>query len=299
MAPQDKATKFQHLWNFVNKHTATYWGESFIKGLTRACEDADLLRSTPKLDFNLLKPWLAKSEKRLFIFYTDGVLVPYRSSPFLANPSSSMIQYLEKLCEDKKNVVYIVSGRDRAKLLNWFGKLPVSLIAEHGYFILDKCSGSTEWEIPNPSDFEWKAMIKPIFEYFKDRTPGSYLEEKETSLTWHYRNTERDFGAFRAQELQSHLADSTFPVDVVTGDKTIEVRPYNLNYTVMVKNILSRQTDASLILYCGPNCRIESNCEATFPCGVGNKNQKYFLNDYEEVEKLIEQLSMKEDSPTN
>lgn len=299
MAPQDKATKFQHLWNFVNKHTATYWGESFIKGLTRACEDADILRSTPKLDFNLLKPSLLKSEKRLFIFYTDGVLVPYRSSPFLANPGSTMLQYLERLSEDKRNVVYIVSGRDRAKLLSWFGKLHVSLIAEHGYFILDKCSGSTEWETPHPSDFEWKTMIKPIFEYFKDRTPGSYLEEKETSLTWHYRNTERDFGAFRAQELQSHLADSTFPVDVVTGDKTIEVRPYNLNYTMMVKNILTRQSEASFILYCGPNCRIDSTCEATFPCGVGNKNQKYYLNDYEEVEKFIQLLSMEGDSPTN
>ncbi len=37
---------------------------------------------------------------------------------------------------------------------------------------------------------------------------GSFLEEKETSLTWHYRSAERDFGSARALELKAHLGNN-------------------------------------------------------------------------------------------
>lgn len=143
-------------------------------------------------------------------------------------------------------------------------------------------------------------LIKPIFEYFKDRTPGSYLEEKETSLTWQYRNTERDFGAFRAQELLSHLGDSTFQVDVVKGDKEIEVRPYELNYTRVLKTILTRQSDFDFVLYFGPPCKIESDrLDSIFTVGVGSKNQKYYLNDCNELAALIEEIFTYQQQPSN
>jgi trehalose 6-phosphate synthase/phosphatase len=302
MSPQEKAAKFQHLWNFINKHTATFWGESFIKSLQKACTEADRLRKTPRLDISILQAPLKKSQKRLFIFSTDhGVLIPQRSgAPFLAAPSPRIIQAIEKLASNDMNKVYLISGRDRLKLYHWFGQLDVSLVAEHGYFILDKCSGSNEWETPNPSNFEWKVLIKPIFEYFKDRTPGSYLEEKETSLTWQYRNTERDFGAFRAQELLSHLGDSTFQVDVVKGDKEIEVRPYELNYTRILKTILTRQSDFDFVLYFGPPCKIESDrLDSIFTVGVGSKNQKYYLNDCNELAALIEEIFTYQQQPSN
>jgi trehalose-phosphatase len=86
--------------------------------------------------------------------------------------------------------------------MNWFGNLPVGLVAEHGFFIRE--AGEIEWKKQHEiEDWEWKKNIKPIFQYFTERTPGSFFEEKETSLTWHYRASE--LGSFRAQEMQSHL----------------------------------------------------------------------------------------------
>lgn len=98
---------------------------------------------------------------------------------------------------------------DRVTLTNWFGTVPVSLVAEHGFFFYNrykKNQGELIWKpMSKDVDDTWKSAIRPIFQYFTERTPGSYFEEKEISLTWHYRATERKFGAFRAKELQSHL----------------------------------------------------------------------------------------------
>ena len=36
----------------------------------------------------------------------------------------------------------------------------------------------------------WKDNFIPIFQNFTDRTPGTFLEEKENCLVWHYRKTD-------------------------------------------------------------------------------------------------------------
>ena len=44
--------------------------------------------------------------------------------------------------------------------------------------------------------------------HFKERTPGAYLEVKEKTITWHFRDTDPIFGSWQAKELQLHLAES-------------------------------------------------------------------------------------------
>ena len=38
-----------------------------------------------------------------------------------------------------------------------------------------------------------------------DRTPGSFIEEKEFSLAWHYRKADPELGIVRARELKDAL----------------------------------------------------------------------------------------------
>lgn len=52
---------------------------------------------------------------------------------------------------------------------------------------------------------KWKALIRPLFQHYTTRTPGSSIEEKESSLVWHFRNAEPEFGAWQAAELQLNL----------------------------------------------------------------------------------------------
>jgi len=37
-------------------------------------------------------------------------------------------------------------------------------------------------------DDSWRKVITDIFEDYKDRTPGSEIENKTINITWHYRS---------------------------------------------------------------------------------------------------------------
>ncbi|KAI9592158.1 glycosyltransferase family 20-domain-containing protein [Syncephalis fuscata] len=55
------------------------------------------------------------------------------------------------------------------------------------------------------SDKSWRDTIGPLFRHYTERTPGSFIEEKEINITWHYRNADPEFGAWQASELQVNL----------------------------------------------------------------------------------------------
>lgn len=66
---------------------------------------------------------------------------------------------------------------------------------------------------------------------------GSFVEEKEMHLTFHYRNADPVFGSIQAKELHLHL--DTLPVDVVVGDKSLGVRPQSVNPTGLIKKVVA------------------------------------------------------------
>jgi trehalose 6-phosphate synthase/phosphatase len=69
----------------------------------------------------------------IFLDY-DGTLVPQTSHN--KSPSAELISILNSLCNDMKNTVFIVSGRGRDSLSEWFVSCEnLGIAAEHGYFI--------------------------------------------------------------------------------------------------------------------------------------------------------------------
>ena len=60
-----------------------------------------------------------------------------------------------------------------------------------------------------------------------DKTPGSFVEEKELSLVWYYRMLDPEFGDWLANELLATLGDILAETElrVVRGHKTLGVRP--------------------------------------------------------------------------
>lgn len=50
----------------------------------------------------------------------------------------------------------------------------------------------------------WGQVIG-ILESFTERTPGSFLEMKDSCLSWHYRDADPDFGMTQAKNLHQHL----------------------------------------------------------------------------------------------
>jgi len=111
-------------------------------------------------------------------------------------------------------------------------------------------------------------------------------------LTWHYRSTEVEFGAFRGQELLSHLDTTTFPANVVSGEKSVEVRPHECNATSMLKKLMNKHTDFDIMVYIGDPSNLDfTDDRKVFNCGIGQKNQKYYFTDSEEVVSFLDKLS--------
>jgi trehalose 6-phosphate synthase/phosphatase len=62
---------------------------------------------------------------------------------------------------------------------------------------------------------------------YMETTDGSFIEQKESALVWHYQNTDHDFGLCQAKELVGHLERvlSNEPVAVRRGHQIVEVKP--------------------------------------------------------------------------
>jgi len=64
-----------------------------------------------------------------------------------------------------------------------------------------------------------------------ERTPGSFIEDKEYSIAWHYRRVDKDFGEKRVREFRDMLRYLTGNLDlqVLEGNKVVEVKNAGVN----------------------------------------------------------------------
>ncbi|KAF9101386.1 threalose-6-phosphate phosphatase, partial [Mortierella sp. GBA39] len=110
-----------------------------------------------------------------------------------------------------------------------------------------------------------------IFTYYTERTQGSFIEHKRSSLTWHYRMADPEFGAFQAKECQNHLENavlSKLPVEILVGKKNLEVRPTIVNKGEIVKRLLSQHPDVEFVMCAGD----DKTDEDMFRALVGTNN---------------------------
>ena len=169
-----------------------------------------------------------KSRRRIFLLDYDGTLMPFKTKPQDVEPDEKVLKLLSGLSRDEHNEVLIVSGRDKNTLNKWFKNVSVGMIAEHGVWIKEK---SGIWELVEPLANYWKDELKPIIEDFVDRTPGSFIEEKDYSLVWHYRQSDSELASIRARELTEAILHFTtnLGLSVLEGNKVIEIKNAGIN----------------------------------------------------------------------
>ena len=63
---------------------------------------------------------LCRASKRLLLLDYDGTLSPGGGSLGQRGPSPQILAVLHGLCADKANTVFIISGRGRQELRQWF-----------------------------------------------------------------------------------------------------------------------------------------------------------------------------------
>jgi trehalose 6-phosphate synthase/phosphatase len=156
----------------------------------------------------------------------------------MASPSGELMLLLEQLTKDSSNEIVIISGRDINTLEKWLGKLPLNMIAEHG--ACAKYRGE-DWKEQVAINTEWKEQIRPLMQLFVDRCAGSFIEEKKSTLAWHYRNTNQELGFMRSRELRNALLQLTAntALQVVDGNKVLEVRMVGVDKGMAAVNMIS------------------------------------------------------------
>jgi trehalose 6-phosphate synthase/phosphatase len=85
------------------------------------------------------------------------------------------------------------------------------------------------------------------------------VEDKRTSLVWHYRRADPEFGEYKARQLQMELSAVTAnsPVVVRQGRKIVEVTGSQINKGAAVTALLAERT-YDLILLAGDDTTDES-----------------------------------------
>ncbi|KAF8882465.1 trehalose-6-phosphate phosphatase [Infundibulicybe gibba] len=260
----NQATAHQSLYKVVTTHTSHTWAAVLVKMLLGVMGGQGQARRTPYVPREELMGRYEKAGKRLFLFDYDGTLAPIVKTPSMAIPSQPTLEALTLLSADPKNIVYIISGRDGEFLEQHLGHLEnVGFSAEHGGFVRER--GTKEWtNFTESLDMSWMEEVGEVFRYYTERTTGSHIEMKKSSITWHYRSADPEWGLFQCRQCQDLLENNLAhkrPIEVLVGKKNLEVRP--------IARILYQNPDAEFIFCAGDDKTDEDMFRALhlFPSG--------------------------------
>jgi trehalose 6-phosphate synthase/phosphatase len=214
----------------ISRYNVRFWAQDFMAKLDEVREFQRVQTSRNMIETvqdRMLKEYRAAKQRILFLDY-DGTLVGFKDKPEKARPDEELLRIVRALCAREGNRVVVISGREPRDLDDFFQGLPVDMAAGHGSWL--KVNGG-EWKKAELFSTEWKEAIRPILENYTDRTPGSFIEEKEFSLAWHYRRCEPDLAALRVGELKDSLFSITenLNIGILDGNKVLEAKDTSVN----------------------------------------------------------------------
>ncbi len=242
MPVEEQRERMKMLQRRISRYNVFKWAGEFVKALRKieAIQHKFLAkRITASVTQDLVYQFKNAERRAIFLDY-DGTLVGFKNDPQAAKPDQELHDLLTKLEDDARNVVTIISGRDRDTLEGWLGHHQVNLIVEHGVWLKNL---GEDWQMLDNINSHWKPDIRPLLESFVDRTPGTFIEEKNYSLVWHYRRAEPEQGDLRANELKEELLTLTanHNLEIMEGNKVIEVKAGGVNKGLAAMRFLKDQ----------------------------------------------------------
>jgi len=273
------------------------WANDFINGLdeVKKLQESNYTRKiTNHVITNLVTKYQNSKNRIIFLDY-DGTLTGFHKDPQMAMPDDELYSIIKNLTSDKNNTVVIISGRDKETLSKWFDSFSkLSFIAEHGVW---NKNPDTEWKMSGQIEKDWMEIIEPVLQNFVDRTPRSFIEYKNYSLVWHYRDSDPDMGQQRSWELKDDLKNyiANLNLEIMDGDKVIEIKNAGINKGKAAIDKIGN-TEFDFIIALGDDWTDEYTFnalpETAFTVKVGTKTTaaKYYIKDVQGVRGLLKQL---------
>jgi trehalose 6-phosphate synthase/phosphatase len=263
MEPTEQQKRMKAMRERIHDYDVFAWTNDFFTQMLMLEQEHERLKQvflTNKGIDGIRKAYESASKRILFFDY-DGTLAPIVPDPAKAIISEDIRKLLLEIA--KRDTVVIISGRDRRFLDIHFKDLPVHIIAEHGALI--KTRGSEEWTLNENYEENWKESIKPILNMYAKRCPGAFVEEKETSLAWHYRTADdKEYANRRAQELSWQLKNFIQPelnLQIIDGNKVVEVKKTAFNKGTAARSYVD-ENEYDFILAIGDDTTDEDMFEA-------------------------------------
>jgi trehalose 6-phosphate synthase/phosphatase len=297
MPVEEQKARNEVMQDRLKRYNVSRWAHDFMDRLNAVYhyrEELSARRVTPLIEQKLLKAYRS-AKKRLLLLDYDGTLIPFSRRPEHAKPDDDILGLLKKLEEKDGNEVVVISGRDNQTIHNWFQRLNVGYIAEHGVWVCEKNGQCTEIEHLRQ---DWKEEIRSVLELYVDRTPGSFIEEKDYSLVWHYRRADPEFALMRVAELKELLMKLTenFDLGIIEGNRALEVKNAGINKGRAALNWIKKK-DWDFILAVGDDVTDEDIFEVlpdhaySIIVGFGASKAKYNVPSVDRVRSLLNEMT--------
>lgn len=263
--------------------------QAYIASFVNSMCDQALQLKTNK-DLTLLKQKFQQAEKKIFCLDYDGTLISLMSNPDDAKPDDNLVELLNNLSENYR--ICVVTGRDKQTMNKWIENAKIEISAEHGQFYRK----DGHW-IQSDADLRWKESAKQIINFFVERTPESFMEEKESALCFHYRKADAKISVVQSKALKSALTKifRKCDVDITEGKFIVEIRANNVDKGHVVSKLAN---ECDFMLVAGDDTTDEDMFneslldEKMFSIVVGYKRSKakFMLENVKAMRQLLNEL---------
>lgn len=249
MRRRELRARLKRMRHQLATNTVQDWAQNFVETLQKPVPGTPVITRTLKGKFlkTLTKDY-RQARKRLLLLDYDGSLVPFSEDYHDARPPKSLLALIQALSSDPRNDIVLISGRGADDLESWFGKMPLSLVAEHGAAL--KKVGNKTWQTIEKVDTRWKKNLLPALEKYTALTPKSRIETKPHSLVWHYRGAPPYYAEKYAVTIKRVFKPilKTYGLQLLQGNKILEIKNPHVNKGSAAQRWLRRDYDFILAL---------------------------------------------------
>jgi trehalose 6-phosphate synthase/phosphatase len=298
MPPDEKMMRNKMMHKRLQRYNVKFWASEFLNSLNQAVVDSAQNISVRSLEKELDKikqAYQAAQNRVLFLDY-DGTLVGFQPIPAQAKPDPELKGLLADLANDPRNTVVIVSGRDKDVLDEWLGDLNLHLLAAHGLWF--RHPDQKEWSMTAPLDNDWKDSVRSVLVFYTDRIPGSFIEEKNYSIAWHYRQCEPDLVDVKLNEIRENLMSliGSTTLGIQEGNKVLEVKDTRVNKG-FISSIFIQRSSFDFILGAGDDYTDEDLFASLPPdafsikIGLEKTQANYHVKSWQSMRLILQALA--------
>ncbi len=296
MRRRELRRRLKRMRHTLAANTVQDWARDFVSVLNQPVPGTPSITRPlrARMQTKLIEDYKISKKRLLFLDY-DGSLIPFHEVYFDANPPKPLLNLLTKLGSDPRNTIVMISGRSPADLEKWFGKLPISLVAEHGASL--KIAGHKKWQVIEEPDTAWKYSVLPILERYTAQTPGAKVEIKPHNLAWHYRASPPYYAQKYAVIIKRTLKPvlKKYGLELMQGNKVLEIKNPQISKAKAAQRWLAKSYD--FVLSLGDDTTDEELFEAVpasaygIKVGRGRTHAPYRLHSHKEVNALLRRLT--------